>query len=252
MTSNEACGAGDEYSHTMSVDDSETKNFVQGILLWDIDGTLVQKKKSPQYSRHLSALGLPQLDIRYTESELSGLSDWDVLSIYAKRNGLAKEMVMRAFKMLNEYVEVKSRTELQPVRQVENILAQVNLKGWINGILTGNTLVSAKVKLKEAKLLDFFDSSMFFCCQVEESRIDIARRAKNLLWKEESRVIIIGDTVHDVYAAKENRLKVISVPNTSQNLDGILKLGPDKVIESLDMGPERFFTVLEEVINKKN
>ena len=235
----------------MSVDDSEKKSVVQGILLWDIDGTLVHKKKNPEYSRHLSALGLPQFNSRYTESEFSGLSDWDVLSIYAKRNGLAKEVVIKAFEVLNENADVKSGSELQPVPQVENILTQVNLKGWVNGILTGNTLGSAKVKLKEAELLDFFDISVFFCCQVEESRIDIVRRAKNFVFTATSRVIIVGDTVHDVYAAKENGLQVICVPNASQNLDNILKLGPDKVIESLDMDPERFLAVLEEVKKRK-
>ena len=48
-----------------------------GILLWDIDGTLVRKSGEPRFSRHICALGLYQSSNE--NYEFTGLSDWDVL-----------------------------------------------------------------------------------------------------------------------------------------------------------------------------
>jgi len=48
----------------ISVDDFKFKGRKKGVILWDIDGTLISKGREFMYSRHLNALGLPQQTVK--------------------------------------------------------------------------------------------------------------------------------------------------------------------------------------------
>jgi len=231
-----------------SLGDFKVKGQKRGVILWDIDGTLISKSSSFTYSRHLNALGLPQQT--RNGMDLAGLSDWDVLVEHAQLNYLSHENLIRAFHNLNEIPYKANPLQLFPSTGVERILEYGINDGWIHGILTGNVLNAAIGKLKAVKLLDYFDLSKFFCCEFQETRINIAQRARRELIDGSETVILVGDTMNDVIAAKESEFRILLVSDTHKNNRDSEEREPDGVLVDFSINPAEFYLELESIISK--
>ena len=85
----------------MGILEQNLKNHVKkGLLLWDIDGTLARRTIRQRIPIHFRAL-----DSIYSsepQTELTGLSDWEVLNHYAELLGHKdKRFIRRAFQKLD-------------------------------------------------------------------------------------------------------------------------------------------------------
>ena len=232
----------------ISVDDFRFKGRKKGVILWDIDGTLISKGREFMYSRHLNALGLPQQTVK--EMDFAGLSDWDVLVNHAQLNDLPNERLIRAFQELNEIPYQENPRQLSQCIGVESILRYGIKDGWNHGVLTGNVLNAAIGKLRTVKLLEYFDLSKVFCCEFQETRIDIARRAKHHFGYGSDPVVLVGDTMNDVLAAKECDFRVILVSKTYQNIIVSEGIEPDGLLIDFSINPAAFYLELERIISK--
>lgn len=232
-----------------SLDDFEFNGTKKGLILWDIDGTLIRKNHEILFSRHLDALGISQH--KYREVDFSGLSDWDVLVGHARLNNLPNETLVTAFERLKNFAYHESPLQFSQCAGVEDILTHGIFTGWTHGILTGNILNAAVDKLRRVKLLNYFDTSMFFCCEFQETRSHIAIRAKKHLRDISSSIILIGDTLNDVLAAQESGMKIILVFNGKNNFEELDGVQPEGLIDYSNITPAEFYLEIERVLSKK-
>lgn len=225
----------------------DSKADISGILLWDIDGTLVRAEEKTKSSIHVEALGLNQ---RVEIEDLPGFSDWEVLVFYAKKYNLEAGLLKDAFQKL-EHAEfsLSSKQKYSPLLGAEKILSMTSEIGWINGILTGNTVPRAFKKLEGSGLVDLISRDFIFACRLSEERIDIANRAVKATNVFCRPVVIIGDSHRDVLVAKALNLKSVTVLTGLQKKDYLLTFSPDLLIEDLHLGSQALISFLEK--NKK-
>ncbi|MBI9021057.1 MAG: HAD family hydrolase [Verrucomicrobia bacterium] len=117
--------------------------------------------------------------------------------------------------------------------------------GWKLGIVTGNIEATAKLKLKHAGLLKYFDERGFGCGCDHEDRVQIARHA----WERAGRprrAVLIGDTPNDIRAAKANRMVAIAVATGGFNFQALEKAGADFVFEDFT-DTERLLSILNKL-----
>lgn len=104
--------------------------------------------------------------------------------------------------------------------------------GWKLGIVTGNIEATARLKLKHAGLLDYFEPNGFGCGCDHADREEIARRALERAGFPE-RTVLIGDTPNDIAAAKTNGMVSIAVATGGFDFQALEKAGADYVFEDL-------------------
>jgi phosphoglycolate phosphatase len=115
--------------------------------------------------------------------------------------------------------------------------------GWKLGIVTGNIEATAKLKLRHADLLEFFEPNGFGCGCDHEDRVEIARHAWERAGKPK-RAVLIGDTPNDIRAAKANGMVSIAVATGGFNFQALEKTNADFGFEDLT-DTERLLSILD-------
>ena len=123
-----------------------------------------------------------------------------------------------------------SGVQAQPASNVWKNKMNPGSSGWKLGIVTGNIEATAKLKLKHAGLLDYFDERGFGCGCDHEDRVEIARHAWERAGKPK-RAVLICDTPNDIRAAKANGMIAIAVATGGFNFQTLEKDGADYVFE---------------------
>ncbi len=214
-------------------------------IFFDIDGTLLYARGSGREAFRQAfdeALGWEQ---NVEHINFHGATDLDVFrKICAERGELSTPEMEQAFferlaPALDEQMK-KNKVEVFP--NIGNILPILS-KHWKLGIVTGNIEATAKLKLKHAGLLEFFDERGFGCGCDHEDRIEIARLAWERAGKPK-RAILIGDTPSDIRAAKANGMVSIAVATGGFDFQTLEKAGADFVFEDFT-DAERLFSVLK-------
>ncbi len=241
-------------------------------IFFDIDGTLLYARGSGREAFRQAfdeALGWEQ---SVEHINFYGATDLDVFrKICAERGETSTPEKEQAFferlaPALDEQMK-KNRVEVFP--NIGNILQKVSKgwkqaepapnkfskhwknkmhpgsSGWKLGIVTGNIEATAKLKLKHAGLLEFFDERGFGCGCDHEDRVEIAR----LAWEragEPERAVLVGDTPSDINAAKANGMVSIAVATGGFDFQTLEKAGADFVFEDFT-DEERLFSILENV-----
>lgn len=226
------------------LDDMWVKSDAQGVLLWDIDGTLIRKSRKDFPSIHLKALGLDEKTFR--NEETAGLSDWDVLNLLGNQFFSIGELTESFFR-LDELIYEEDFGKFEPLDGVLTQLKSTSENGWINGVLTGNTFKRAMLKLESGKLLPYFMETHIFTCFANESRTDIAFRAKKVLDEINNKKIIIGDTMNDIAAAKSIQYPVIAVASGSHSKNKLAEYNPNIILNDLNISPSVFLNYLENI-----
>ena len=222
----------------------------KGIILWDLDGTLLHKAMPSSKSAHADALGLKEFS--KSNHELTGLSDWDVLTVIASENGLDSNAITTAFDKLDSEDSLTAHQKFVLNPGVTPGLLENLGSNWIHAVLTGNCEKRATIKLLDTGILDFFDKKLIFCCKPRESRSDIAIRAKKELLEKLKKSVIIGDTPHDIRVAMEIGVPVLSVASGSYTYEDLLKLNPLGTIKNMELNHKDLNKVLENLLINQN
>ena len=139
--------------------------------------------------------------------------------------------------MIDEFLK-QDQTGTRILPGVERLLYELkDDEDMIIGLVTGNIEDIAYSKLKHLKIDEYFVLGGFG--EISEIRSDLVhdaiRKAEGRFGKIDKKdVFIIGDTIHDIRAAKEAGVKVIAVATGHQNLSELKGYDPDFLFESLD------------------
>ncbi len=214
-------------------------------IFFDIDGTLLYARGAGRKAFRQAfeeALGWDQ---GVEHINFYGATDLDVFRrICAERGEPSTPEMERAFferlgARLGEHLE-QTPPELFP--NIGKIVPELS-NHWKLGIVTGNIEATARLKLKHAGLLGYFDPGGFGCGCDHPDRVEIARLALQRAGNPQ-RAVLIGDTPRDVEAANRNGMVSIAVATGIFDAQALEKAGADYVFEDLT-DTERLLSILE-------
>jgi phosphoglycolate phosphatase-like HAD superfamily hydrolase len=112
--------------------------------------------------------------------------------------------------------------------QVLEDLAKLN---FINIVCTGNIALGAEIKLKSAGMFQQFEANNIYTSKGVGPRSAILREALKGTNAQPDEVVVIGDTEHDIFAAREVGLKVIAVESIKYSSKELAQFNPDGILK---------------------
>ncbi len=201
------------------------------IVLWDLDGTLLLDN-SPEGGLGVFTQALREVSGHEPVSvpDRHGKVDWQILDLIRQGAGLPASFagpLTRRFKELSEEWYSKPANACTPVLGVADALRAVHEQGWVNALITGNSKVRARVKLKSAGFdLDVFDWGHSFFGEIYPDRAALAQAAARGVHQG----VLVGDTGGDGVAANAGGFAFVAVTTGGNAAETFTKFGPVLVV----------------------
>jgi phosphoglycolate phosphatase-like HAD superfamily hydrolase len=213
------------------------------LYLWDIDGTLINSGGAGSAAMRQAFEALWKRDDGFANIEFSGRTDYAIFRGVSRAAGHADEDFaanMKRFKpayfrRLPAMLHSKSGRILPAVESVLTELAQDDRATQALG--TGNYRTGARLKLRHYGLEGYFDfRGAGFGDKTDDrpTMIGDAVRSANRIYGRHHTVFVIGDTQHDVEAAKLNGLVAIAVCTGTASAEELAHAGADIVLPDLN------------------
>jgi len=207
---------------------------IAGVILWDIDGTLLRTNRPNATSPHKSVLRKRGYPFDPSVAGLSGRTDFEVFQELTKGE-LDRDILLMAFEELDQEsskLDEVSTFDVYP--GVHAALRTLSYMGWTHGILTGNTQGRLVAKLEKVGIKESFSKELLFGCEFGDSREIITIRASEFLQRKNfSMVVVLGDTPSDIAAARHSALTVIAVATGKYSLAELSSHKPDLLLRDL-------------------
>lgn len=220
------------------------------ILLWDIDGTLLQSNNKGSFKEYFA----PALKRTYGASgdfsrvNAAGKTDTQIVFQALASEGLTLEKVTAGMPDFIENLAVEMRKYLaehenayEILPGVDEILAFVTTdRNFKNALLTGNVSIGAKIKLEYVGLWHYFAEMPNVFGDISHDRRELSVAAGGLFAErfnhsfKPEQFIIIGDTTFDIDCARHFGAKAVCV-ETGRNIDRreLEAAKPDALIKNL-------------------
>lgn len=215
-------------------------------ILFDIDGTILTFRHG--IAKRLFAEMLESLFKREVPDDaiphFHGMTDLQIIKSITCNIGLTFEDISdkipeiwkSMIKMFEEY-SIPENITLHPgiIELIEELNGDNN---FTLGLVTGNFIENAYLKLSIAGLDKYFPTGAFGCDSADRNMLPpIAIERANKYYKsteiKSSNTLIIGDTFRDIECAKHNNIKVISVATGGFCVDELSKFEPDIALNDL-------------------
>lgn len=218
---------------------------MRGLILFDIDGTLLQAGDKDHQIAFVTAMkqvyGLPAtLD----GVPLAGMLDSQIARLALSRHGLSDaeidaDLARMIDAMGEHYAEAlaeQSRIERRLPGVIE-IAERLQAENFALGVLTGNARSVARVKLSSSGILDYFPVGAFGDSARERGHLvqaawDAAEAHYGLSFAP-GQTVLIGDTPRDIAAARDNQARVVAVATGRFSLDDLSAHHPDALFPDL-------------------
>lgn len=212
------------------------------LVLFDIDGTLIRRAGA----HHRQALVDAIRDAAGIESTTDGVNtagmlDQDILTTMMTRAGLTRTAIRRALpEVMRAAQQIYGSScpglERKVCPGVRRLLARLERRGVVAGLVTGNLTEIGWKKLERAGLRRYFRFGAF--CEVARDRAGLVRvamrHARQQGWlRRGGRVSLIGDHPNDVKAARANGIRAIAVGTGLIGMDELATHRPDLLIPDL-------------------
>lgn len=209
------------------------------ILFWDIDGTLLTTGKAGVPAWETAVRDMTGRDFQLSAIRIAGLSDYliavrafELLGIEASAEQIDR-LVRRYESLLDVTLPQRQGRVLPNVREIlEQAASRSDVRSYL---LTGNTRAGARAKLSHYDLWKYFPDGAF--AEDTGERASIAARAVELARRSgpisDERLIVIGDTPHDVHAADAIGALTIAVATGGYSRDELEPHRPWRVFDEL-------------------
>ncbi len=215
------------------------------IALFDIDGTLIQAGGAGRRAVELAiaeVLGSPDGSVNLVGVEFAGRTDpWIVRSALTgygidADDSVIADVLERYVTHLPKQLELATAFEVLP--NVSSILSDLSRReDVVLGLGTGNTEPAAYAKLARGGLDSFFSFGGFGSDHTERAellRVGLERGLRLAgVVAEEARVVVIGDTPHDVTAARAIGARCIAVATGEYDVTALRSAGAAVVVSHL-------------------
>lgn len=232
----------------VAVREADGKTIMEKEARWvffDIDGTLLYARGAGQIAfrnAFREALGWDQ---GVDHINFYGATDLDVFRRIAAERGVQSTPAMEQSFFERLATELDLRLRENPPEVFPNVipLLAVLSRDWHLGVVTGNVEATARLKLRHAGLLDFFDPRGFGCGCDHADRIEIARLALARAGNPR-RAALVGDTPKDIAAARANGMLSIAVATGGFDAPALHAANADFVFNDLS-ATEQILEILE-------
>ena len=217
-----------------------------GLVIWDIDGTLIPADLRWLTRAVTRAYGISPSEVTFPDKKVHGYTDESIAVDTAIASGVdpsAAEAGVPAFREAIAAVIQEGRQELAEVQPpypgAVASIAELHDHGFIQTVLTGNLRSAADVKLHVAGLDEFLDLRIGGFGSDARDRFQlpavVTQRYSAIYGAplDPAQVIVIGDAPNDIACARHAGFRVAVVAHRL----GRHELGsyePDVVLESLD------------------
>jgi phosphoglycolate phosphatase-like HAD superfamily hydrolase len=213
------------------------------VVLFDLDGTVLTFEGAPPGPGR-TALELAMHELFGSEHSTAGLrvaggTDRALARAMLLRAGL-KDDDDRIARVLSCYVAhleyVLRMRRYRPIGAIARVVAALRGRGAVVGIATGNVRGGARLKLASAGLGPAFDLTLgAFGCDAEP-RAEIVRLAAERCRARATAapVVVVGDTEHDVHAARAVGARVIGVATDAESRAELEAAGADAIVDGCD------------------
>ena len=227
-------------------------NFIATInkllILIDIDGTLIHPGLTPRYALAEAIHQHTEQRIEFTVPQLAGMTDplivknaLDFLNIPVQnRDGLPECILETYLEILALRYPKAADRQLYP--GAIDLLDYLQDQPVRLGLITGNQERGAMIKLKPFDLVQYFSMGVFSSDHPDRDQLPpIALTKCRCLYSEDYRpeqVVIIGDTVRDVWCAHRNGMRAIAVVRHADRRAAIRAENPDLIVDHfMDITP---------------
>jgi phosphoglycolate phosphatase len=218
------------------------------ILLFDIDGTLIRSGGAGKMAMEnglRTAFGIHEIlgHVPYSGRTDPGISR-DLLRVHDIEPSLENVQRLKSA-YLSHLPDALRNHEGMVLPAVEETLRKHSRDDIALGLLTGNILAGAEIKLRHFGLWDYFRFGGFGDDLTD--RDDVARRAREAGHKHLARIIdpqaiwVIGDTPLDVRCARAIGAKAVAVGTGWHSMEELAASEPDYLIAD--------FTQAEQLLN---
>jgi phosphoglycolate phosphatase-like HAD superfamily hydrolase len=220
---------------------------VRRLLLWDIDGTLIDCAGVSHHAFDLALSDEVQRPVREFLPDFAGKTDPLIVRETYRAMGVDEDDLDRLVKRSVRRVGAemaKLRHELaergRVLPGVLDVLVALDDRAVLNTVLTGNIAVNAVLKLDTFRLVSYFDLEVGAFGSDSEDRaalpqiaIERANRMRQQWFGYDDDVWIIGDTPRDADVARANDLHCLLVATGGYHYDELSKLDVDMVVHDL-------------------
>lgn len=215
------------------------------VVLFDLDGTVLTfDGLSPGPGR--TALARAMRDLHAFEGATDGLrlaggTDRALVRAMLQRAGVAESDVAIT-RVIASYIvhleTIVTTRSYRPIGDVSRAVAALKARGAVVGIATGNVRHGARLKLASAGLEANFDLARGgFGCDAE-ARADIVRIAAErcAMGGDVARLVVVGDTRHDVSAGRAIGARVVGVATGDEARAELEAAGADAIVDACGDG----------------
>ncbi|MFZ4815971.1 MAG: HAD family hydrolase [Phototrophicaceae bacterium] len=221
------------------------------LILWDLDGTLLRGNGIGREATRLAMEAVYGTSGNLANHRFGGKTDWYTLLELLTPLAIPPETVSAE---LPRYAQVFADAMNQLLPQyridplegghqlVEQLTAHPTL---LHGVVTGNVYATSQIKLRAAGYpLERFPFGAYGDEAIERAelpKLALARAEKHAgrtIAREN--VLILGDTVEDIIAARANGMQVCIVAGGFSDLADLQAAAPDVIIPSLTAFGETF------------
>lgn len=208
-------------------------SFQSPLLIWDIDGTLIEAKGTGRRALNSAFEAIYQVPEAFNELDFAGASDHDLWE-QARSRYAPNATATQAPHFFREYLprlsDELSKNPLNPLPGVVGLVAFLSQIGWPLALGTGNVRAGAYRKLSRAGLANYFPGGGFSePGQSREAMLQLVHRTQGL----GRPAIVIGDTPTDIGAAHAGGIPVIAVATGRFPEDALRRAGADAVLPHL-------------------
>ena len=211
------------------------------LFLFDIDGTLLKAGKAPRNAFIKTIKDIFDIDVENKNISFVGKTDLSILIENTKPHITEKEVLTKKdeffetfyYNFKKIYSKVDDKFLLPYVK--ETLYFLIN-KREIIGLLTGNSKKTAYEKLLPFGIKDYFKIGAFGDEEIRrENLISLAHKRAEIFFNrtiKREEIIIVGDSIPDIYTAKVYNVKAIIVLTGWTDRKTIEENSPDYIIEN--------------------
>jgi phosphoglycolate phosphatase-like HAD superfamily hydrolase len=212
---------------------------VRIIVLWDIDNTLLYTGGAGSVGMTRAFRDLHGIEDAFGRIELSGRTDTAIVRDAAREHGIDHDDdALRRFidAYVPHLVKALHETSGSLMPGVAAVLEALDSRtDVLQGLGTGNFRRSGELKLQHYGIARFFPGTLGGFGDDHESRDEVIRIGIERLrdGRTPMRVVVLGDTPHDVTAAKANGAFALAVATGRDSVEELLACGADAALSDL-------------------
>jgi phosphoglycolate phosphatase-like HAD superfamily hydrolase len=211
------------------------------IVLWDIDNTLLYTGGAGSLGMTRAFRDLYGVDDAFRRVEFSGRTDTAIFRDAARAHGITEPNLDREMRRFLDAYIPRLRVALAEVEGrlmpgVESVLEEIHRHKDIDqGLGTGNFRAGGQLKLRHYRIDAYFEGFRGGFGEDSESRDTViaaaVRRMRN--GATPRRVVVIGDTPHDITAARANGAFALGVATGRNTIEELIASGADVALDDL-------------------